>query len=340
MSPFSEEYPLHKAAASGDNDRVRELLVSGIKVNARTRSSETPLMAAVRSAKLDVVQTIIAASANLDARDKASRVAEGRQTALHLAVRFGYLRIAAALLEAGVQVDPVSQTGHTPLVHACYNSNLEVVCLLLDRGANPNGLNSRYATPLTAAATVSTVALAEKRQNQLETSLEIAGELLRRGADPNKVGGAETPLHATASVAFAQKLLTAGAHIEARNAKGETPLIVWAMAGSLELLSCYVKAGADVNAKSDSGDEETALKRIFDRRPPEIEAFELLVSAGGDIFAIDRGGRSLLDYYLWRLDRIKRARASDELREKYYTDDYLDERTKLVEFLSARTVGR
>ena len=95
-----------------------------------------------------------------------------------------------------------------------------------------------------------------------------------------------------------------------------------------------------MNAKSDSGDEETALKRIFDRRPPEIEAFELLVSAGGDIFAIDRGGRSLLDYYLWRLDRIKRARASDELREKYYTDDYLDERTKLVEFLSARTVGR
>jgi Ankyrin repeats (3 copies) len=159
-------------------------------------------------------------------------------------------------------------------------------------------------------------------------------ELLARGADPSREAGGEAPLHSASDVAVARELLRAGANVNARNSKGETPLVVHAMVGSWELLRCLVEAGTDVNARPD--DEKTALRRLFDRSPPETELAELLVNAGGDVNEVDSYGFGLLDYYLWRLNSIVRTRQSDPLRALYYKDDFVEERTRLVEFVRAR----
>ncbi len=291
-------------------------------------------MAAAACGHPDVVQEFIRAKANLNARSKANVLGEGKLSALHCAVRLGHYRIVRTLLEAGADVDPVDQSGCTPLVIVCFGGTLDLVRLLLDHGANPNGCNQRMATPLTAVAAESTVALTEKREGRLGISLEIGRELLRRGADPNLQAAGQAPLHSTASVALARELIAAGANINERNAKGETPLIVWATAGSMELLRCYVRAGADVNAVAESG--ETALMRIFDRRPPEIQLLEMLVGAGADIHAVDKGGNNLLDYYEAWFERIVSARKSDALRALFKEDDYVDERARLIGFLKER----
>jgi ankyrin repeat protein len=121
------EYPLHAAAVTDDALQVKELLASGADVNSRARKGETPLMTAAGRGFLETVQVILAAKPRLELTDKASAVGEGRQTALHHAVEVGYYRVVRSLLEAGAQVDPVSQSGYTPLVLAAYAGNLDLV---------------------------------------------------------------------------------------------------------------------------------------------------------------------------------------------------------------------
>ena len=327
------EYPLHEAAVAGDAFRVSQLVANGGDVNARTRKGETPLMAAAARGRLEVVEALLAVKPKLDLKDRASAVGEGRQTALHCAVDIGNYRVVRRLLEAGAQVDPVSQRGYTPLVLACYAGNLDLVQLLLHHGANPNGCDPRQ-TPLNGACTKSSVALFEKRLHLLEPLRQVIRELLAHGADPNLQGDdGESPLHSTSDAAVARELVTAGANVNARNPNGETPLITHAMAGSVELLRCLVQCGADVNARSTEG--ATALRRIFDRRPPEPEVAELLVAAGGDVNEVDGWGFSLLDHYARLFGEIVRGREADPMRAQYYKDDFVQERAQLIEFMRA-----
>jgi ankyrin repeat protein len=119
--------------------------------------------------------------------------------------------------------------------------------------------------------------------------------------------------------------------VNARNCKGETALITCAMAGAIDLLRCLVQCGADVNARSTDG--TTVLRRVFDRRPPELELAEMLVAAGGDVNEVDEWGFSLLDHYTRLLGQIMHSREVDALRAQFFTDDFVEERARLIEFI-------
>lgn len=336
MASYSKDYPLHQAAAEGDTSRMRQLLTEGNKIDARTSSNETPLIAAVGRGKLEAVQCLIEAGANLDAKTKPSAVAEGRLTALHRAVQIGHYRITKVLLEAGAEVDPISQSHRTPLLHACDADSLDMIRLLLDYGANPNGCDPGYDTPLVIAAGFLTASIIERRNLPEDRTVEIVRELIKRGADVNLEGGGRFPLHATRSVAVTKELLAAGADVNVRNREGETPLLLWALTGKLDLLRCYIAAGADVNVTNNNGD--TPLRRIFEREPPEMETLELLVNAGGNINAVDQWGRSLLDYYLWMFERQERQAESDipVFVALFGVRYYREERAKYIQFIKDR----
>jgi ankyrin repeat protein len=340
MASYSQEYPLHQAAADGDATRLRQLLADDAKIDARTASNETPLIAAAERGRSEAVQCLIEAGAKLDAKTKASAITEGRLTALHRAVQIGHHRIAKLVLQAGAEVDPISQSHMTPLVHACHADNIDMIRLLLDHGANPNGCAAGYDTPLVIAAGFLTASIIERQNLSEERTVEIVRELLKRGADPNLQGGGSFPLHATRSVAVTMELLAAGADVNARNRDGETPLLQWALTGKLDLLRCYVEAGADVNVTANNGD--TPLRRIFERTPPEIEILELLVSGGGDINAVDLWGRSLLDYYVWLFERQQRQAESaiPAFVALFGVQYYTEERTRYIQFLRDRGAKR
>jgi ankyrin repeat protein len=75
-----------------------------------------------------------------------------RFTPLIVAAKYGHVEMVRVLLEGGANVEGVNAYGATPLHHAAHNGQLEVCRLLLDWGAKVNTLNRFARTPLHHAA--------------------------------------------------------------------------------------------------------------------------------------------------------------------------------------------
>jgi ankyrin repeat protein len=116
---------------------------------------------------------------------------QGGLTALLLASRQGYVETAAALLDAGADVNQISAGDKTsPLMIAAINGHFDLARLLLDRGADPTQASENGATPLYAAVNCEWAPKALYPQpraymNQKVTYLDLMKTLLDKGADPN-----------------------------------------------------------------------------------------------------------------------------------------------------------
>src|SRR5262249_29953934 len=93
-------------------------------------------------------------AAAADAQDESgepgpnSRMDGGGLTPLGFAARQGALESVKALVEAGADVNQVTQYGWTPLLTATQNKYYKVGSYLLDHAANPNIANKGGWTPL------------------------------------------------------------------------------------------------------------------------------------------------------------------------------------------------
>jgi ankyrin repeat protein len=118
--------------------------------------------------------------------------AKGGLTALHHAVRQGYLETTRALVDGGADINqPTAGDGSTPLLVAAINGQFDIAMLLIEKGADPNIPSKGNAvTPLWA--TINTQWQPRTRfpqpQNmelQKATYLDVMSALLNAGADPN-----------------------------------------------------------------------------------------------------------------------------------------------------------
>ena len=118
--------------------------------------------------------------------------AKGGFTALHHAVRQGYVETTQALVEGGADVNqPTAGDGSSPLLMATINGQFDIAMLLVDKGADPNLASKGNAvTPLWA--TINTQWQPRTRfpqpQNmeaQKTTYLQVMEALLKAGADVN-----------------------------------------------------------------------------------------------------------------------------------------------------------
>merc|ERR1711871_1649039 len=73
------------------------------------------------------------------------------QTPLFDACQGGHVDVVRLLLEKGAAVDRTFRTGATPLYIACSNGHVAVATLLLDKGAAVDRPNKNGATPLSIA---------------------------------------------------------------------------------------------------------------------------------------------------------------------------------------------
>ncbi|MFZ0521971.1 MAG: ankyrin repeat domain-containing protein [Candidatus Acidiferrales bacterium] len=69
---------------------------------------------------------------------------------LHCVVRWDDLSAAQALIDAGIDVNKAGDLGYTPLHVACMRGNVEMVRLLIDKGANMFSLSEGDAPLATA----------------------------------------------------------------------------------------------------------------------------------------------------------------------------------------------
>ena len=164
----------------------------------------------------------------------------------------------AMLLEAGADVDAMdAELNMTPLVMAAMSRDLglETLDKLLAAGADVNARHTDMS-PLQAAA--------------YSDRVDVCERIIAAGARLNERKGEtkETALH-TAAVFNASRvcehLLTAGADVDAEDAKGATPLFYAIVADSPEVARILLAAGADPSLRSDAGLTALQVARQMER---------------------------------------------------------------------------
>jgi uncharacterized protein len=169
----------------------------------------------------------------------------GGLTPLVFAARQGDLESAKVLLDAGADVNQVTEYGWSPLLVATNNRNYKLGAMLLERGANPNIANKGGWTPLYLATDNRNIEGGDYPVPKPDMEhMEYIKLLLAKGANPNQAVKENT---------LSRTIFTMQWFYE----PGATPFIRAAQSSDLELLKVLLAAGADPKAQSDNGD--TAL---------------------------------------------------------------------------------
>ncbi len=117
--------------------------------------------------------------------------AKGGLSALHHAVRQGYLATTIALLDAGALLDEPTDDGHSPLLVALINGQFDVAMELIGRGADVNvASESHGVTPLWATINArwqprTRFPQPQEMDSQKADYLEVMQALIDKGADVN-----------------------------------------------------------------------------------------------------------------------------------------------------------
>jgi hypothetical protein len=170
------------------------------------------------------------------------------------------LDVVAALLALGVDPDAL---GGQVVSSAARKGRIEMLELLLDGGADPNLKRTDRQSPVAAAV--------------IHHQREAVDVLLARGADVRSAKRpGESPLLYAVDVGIAERLLDAGADVDARDARGGTALMGAVMIGDGTMVDLLLERGADPDATDDVG--RTALLYATVLRFAEIQ--ERLLEAG------------------------------------------------------------
>ena len=207
-------------------------------------------------------------------------VSAGRYTPLTAAARWGNAKDMKTLLARGANANLRDPDGYTPLLRAIF-SNTENVKVLLDNGADANVTSAWGDTALSRVG----------EDNDAIRVLQAAG------AKKNPIAeGATDALGNTALMLAArsgdtkemQRLIAAGADVNAANQAGNTALLMAADAHQANAVKMLLDKGAKVNAAN--GEGETALMR--GRWSPDV--INLLLKKGATVHAQNKNGETAL----------------------------------------------
>src|SRR5215469_5862446 len=257
--------PLMRAALFGTTDEVRNLVKSGADVNAVARPSGiTPLMCAAHNPAKAAI--LLLAGADVNVRT------DGGHTALLLAADYdGAGESVEMLLDRNPDVNARSVSPvaiNTAIARAAMRGDVEVILMLLGRGATLNDMEKSGLGKGSAAFLVSVI----------RGDTNLASFLLERGAHmETRFAGRDTPKGSTPLMWAAwwgfpemvKLLLRHGASLEARDSEGLTALMYAAAAkdrGNTEVLEILLAAGADANARTPLGESALSLAEFYGRQ--------------------------------------------------------------------------
>lgn len=137
------------AAAAGRLQEVRQLVRSGVDVDARVNGDGTALIQAAKHGQLAMVEELLALGAQPDLHS------QGDGNPLIAASYRGHLDVVERLIAAGADVNRVVRFDETPLINAARAGQLPTVKYLVEHGADVNlGVmadGGRWRSPLNQA---------------------------------------------------------------------------------------------------------------------------------------------------------------------------------------------
>jgi ankyrin repeat protein len=135
---------LHWAAYNGFTDIVKILVENRCGIDVKDKDKMTPFYIAVREGHKDIAMLLINSGASVDVRvpnswaDQAEGDDEPRVvTPLHWSIRNGMNDVTGILVAKGAPLNLRDRNGTTPLNIAAGRCNIEIVKLLLSKGADP-----------------------------------------------------------------------------------------------------------------------------------------------------------------------------------------------------------
>lgn len=325
-----EDNALNIAIARNHSQIVGKLIAAGADIHYRRRDGKTPILT-ITDPGVKILNLLLAAGANPQDVDS-----EG-DSLLLMAAEQGYVDLIKPLIQAGASLNLQNNDGWTPLIAATAAGNLDIVKTLLAAGADPNLCSQQQETALHL------VAIAEGEGSTTEGDPNLVQLLLSHGAKTDTITSwGDTPLvlatlhghtaavaaildtdlhldaHQQGSTAFglaivnrypqiAQLLLAKGCDPDLVLKNGQTPLMLSAIQGELELLRSLIAAQANLNNKDDTG--ATALMWATHRQ--QYTSIELLLRAGADRSCKNHGGLTALD-----LAEINRDRQAIDLLQQ------------------------
>ncbi|KIY04223.1 uncharacterized protein Z520_00917 [Fonsecaea multimorphosa CBS 102226] len=207
------------------------------------------------------------------------------------------------ILSLSSTVDAKNSYGNTALHLAIGQGSSEMICSLLELGADPNAMDRYGMKALHRAAQGVDI-------NVLRIFLQLTDDIDTRAND------GVTPLLLATDLGIVKALLAAGANINARHGQnGYTPLHFAAKESSQQVVEILVERGADINARSNTG--RTPLwEAAFAGIAPNVR---LLLEARAEILSELEAGwnplhaashtgsveciKLLLDYGVWSDDK-------------------------------------
>ncbi len=241
-------------------------------------------------------------------------------TVLHYFIHTNAHEALKILLERGAFVDvrggagtrdkyQTSHIGTTPLMFACGHSNLRVIRLLLEYGADQNltdavGQNCfHYLAGVEGIKNGTAFSVGWGNDEFYEQKQEIAGLL---NCDINKVSdNGYTPLHSlvrdwdtngSASPYIIDIFLERGADPKIQDSDGNTPLMLAISHNHLGIATALAKYKDTLNMQNNLGETALTLSRIYSNDTDFVMITYLLIDGGADIEIANNEGKTLMSY--------------------------------------------
>ncbi|XP_033121320.1 serine/threonine-protein phosphatase 6 regulatory ankyrin repeat subunit C-like isoform X2 [Anneissia japonica] len=184
---------LHAAAKRGHTAVVKSLLQKGAMVDARTKENYTALHVAVQHCKPLVVQTLLGYGAQVQLQGGTAM-----ETPLHIAARIKEgEKVAEMLLKSGADVNAVMANGETAMHIAARFGQLKMIQALLEEGADPIYQSKNGENPLHIAVRHCHYVIVKELLTFLRIENNRADAVMVVNTQSNE---GETPLHYAAEI--------------------------------------------------------------------------------------------------------------------------------------------
>jgi ankyrin repeat protein len=278
--------PLTWAASTKNVGLARLLLDKGANVNAPGSFGMTALHFAAENGQRRMVRLLMNKGALI------TREGLCCMTPLMLASGKGRLGVAKMLLPAidREELDQKDLQGWTTLHHAAYRGRIEVVDLLLSKGAQVQSKDATGRTPLMLAA----------NRGHLAALSVLIKAMHGEGLDEKDEQG-WTALHHAVSMAYrslkvVHRLLDKGARPDAKDHRGVSVLMLAAKggySGPIRALLKHLPKATLLNERDEDG--RTALHYVAEHYSYKghVTVMQELLEAGADATVRDKEGRDL-----------------------------------------------